>query len=738
LNRLVTVVDPANGNTTYNHDALDHVTDVADPKGLDTHYTYDAFGDVLTQTSPDTGTTTYTYDLDGNRLTKTDAKGVTATYTYDALNRLTGITYPDSAENVTYSYDQGTNGIGRLTTIVDQSGSTAYQYDTHGNVVTKTSTVDGLTFAVGYQYDGADDLTGITYPDGMQVTYGRDAAERITSVTATRNGVTQTVASGITYEPFGPLSGLTYGNGLTETRTHDQGYRLTSISVPAIEQWTLTDNADDDITAIADGLNSANSQAFGYDGLNRLTSAQGFYGTLGYHYDLDGNRTQLTTNGAATAYSYDTASNHLLSVVPAQAGTQAYSYDADGNLVNDGAHTYGYNDANRLTGYDSQTSVYLYNGLGQRVRKSSPVVAGDANGDGVIDQNDLHALQAALKGQAPITPGMDCNQDGVVDNKDKSCIATQIGSYKNQGKGKNSTTTTAAATTGTGSLYIYFAYDEAGHLIGEYDQNGNLIEEHIWLGNRPLSVATPSAIDYVTTDKLDTPRAITDSNKALVWSWSSDPFGNGDANTNPSGLGLFTYSLRFPGQYYDAETGHNYNYFRDYDPTTGRYIESDPLGLFGGINTYGYVNGNPIAYIDFYGLCWIYSQSTGRLTHVDDKGNIDYTANATADSGYSGYGSGLNNPAMQSVQAKKHGDSAGPIPQGLYIIGKPYDSPTTGPMTMTLTPQAGTNTFNRDLFRMHGDNAAHNHTASTGCIVEGPNVRQRVADSKDSCLKVIP
>jgi RHS repeat-associated protein len=119
------------------------------------------------------------------------------------------------------------------------------------------------------------------------------------------------------------------------------------------------------------------------------------------------------------------------------------------------------------------------------------------------------------------------------------------------------------------------------------------------------------------------------------------------------------YNLRFHGHYYNQETGLFYNYYRDYDPQTGRYIESDRLGLFGGsYSTYSYTNDNPIMYIDPWGLCWVYSQSTGQLTHVDPDGNVDYTANG----GYSGYGPGVNNPAMESVQAAQHGDPAGPIP----------------------------------------------------------------------------
>ncbi|MGH6793857.1 MAG: RHS repeat domain-containing protein [Methylocella sp.] len=143
---------------------------------------------------------------------------------------------------------------------------------------------------------------------------------------------------------------------------------------------------------------------------------------------------------------------------------------------------------------------------------------------------------------------------------------------------------------------LFFVYDEAGHPTGKYDGGGNPLQETVWLGDLPVAVLSPSGQYYVAPDNLGSPHQITDASGAVVWLWNHDPFGNGDPT------GTFTYDLRFPRQFFDQGAKLHYNYFRDYDQRTGRYIESDPIGLAGGINTYGYVDSNPLTRTDASGL----------------------------------------------------------------------------------------------------------------------------------------
>jgi RHS repeat-associated protein len=161
--------------------------------------------------------------------------------------------------------------------------------------------------------------------------------------------------------------------------------------------------------------------------------------------------------------------------------------------------------------------------------------------------------------------------------------------------------------TGGSAGTVLMMYDEAGHILGEYSSTGALVQETVWMGDIPVATIRPSgssvAIYYVHADHLNAPRIVTQpSTNDIVWRWDTDPFGTAAPNQNPAGLGTFVYNLRYPGQYYDSETGLNYNYFRDYDPATGRYVESDPIGLRGGINTYSYAYSNPVNLADPMGL----------------------------------------------------------------------------------------------------------------------------------------
>jgi RHS repeat-associated protein len=119
---------------------------------------------------------------------------------------------------------------------------------------------------------------------------------------------------------------------------------------------------------------------------------------------------------------------------------------------------------------------------------------------------------------------------------------------------------------------------------------------------RPV-VKTVEVTRFIHGDHLGTPRAVSDDSQAVLWRWDSGPFGGSPPSEDPDGDGArLRLNLRFPGQYFDAESGLHYNYFRDYDPETGRYVQSDPIGLAGGVNVFAYGAANPLSFIDPSGL----------------------------------------------------------------------------------------------------------------------------------------
>jgi RHS repeat-associated protein len=164
-----------------------------------------------------------------------------------------------------------------------------------------------------------------------------------------------------------------------------------------------------------------------------------------------------------------------------------------------------------------------------------------------------------------------------------------------------------------GAAVTQFVVDRFGHLLAEANGSGAAQKEYLWLDDLPVAVvdaggASP-VLYFIHSDQLGTPQKITNASAVVIWDGVFDPFGNpaygpgGIWNTSTWnnfawGADLSLTNLRFPGQYADAETALNQNWFRDYDPTIGRYVQSDPVGLEAGINTYIYADVNPVKYID--------------------------------------------------------------------------------------------------------------------------------------------
>lgn len=546
LGRLLNITDANAGVTSFVYDAHDRTTSVTDPDGHVTTYIYDGFGDVIQQASPDSGTTVYHYDLDGNLTTKTDAAGVITNYSYDALGRVRTRTYPaDSTQNVTFTYDKTGSlfgfGIGRLSTLTDAAGLVSFLYDERGNRLsarrydsTGTTNLSNVYTA----YDTAGRIKGHTYPDGMFAGYARDASGIISQVVLfpTGSGASQTVLWPA-FDPFGPLKSITFGNNEQEGHAIDLDYRVSEITDTSSSGVKLLD--------FSYAYDAANNLKTITDSVNPANSQTFAYDVL--------NRLTAATSGAG---GYDNL---------------AWSYDKNGNLltqsVNSVATTYAY-----ATGSNRLASITAAGVLTS--------VSTNANGNITVIPPANSATAATFAYN--------------VANRLASVSGSPLAAnFVYDGFGQR------YSKTDSGSTPITYTYDDDGTLMEE--NNSGAVTDYIYLNGMPVALFVPGGVSgtvyYVHNDRLGTPQLVTDTNQAVVWSTTYQPYG-----TTALVISAITQNLRLPGQYFDSETGFHYNGFRDYIPGLGRYLESDPIGLRGGLNTYAYVEANPIIWSDPLGL----------------------------------------------------------------------------------------------------------------------------------------
>jgi RHS repeat-associated protein len=356
-------------------------------------------------------------------------------------------------------------------------------------------------------------------------------------------------------------------DGTTINYTYDENNRISGIAIPGQGQITYNTYQWNSPTRIT--LPGGSTTDYIYDPLMQVKSivardpGQNPLMTRAFTYSAVGSITEKVAEHGSYTYEYDDL-QRLTEAINPLSDDETYTYDLLGNRLTAAnvPGSWSYNANNELTGYDNVS--FAYDDNGNTTRKSV----------GVQETNYIYDVEDRLV---------------QVENE----IGTIIATYYYDPFGRR-------LWKEVDSVRTYCLYSEEG-LIGEYDQNGAEIKSYgyapdsTWTTD-PLFVKIAGTYYWYQNDHAGTPQKIIDTSGKVVWSAAYDSFGNIQIQTAE-----IVNNLRFAGQYFDAETGLYYNLNRYYDPTTGRYLRTDPFGE--GLNLYAYVFNNPNSLVDPLGLC---------------------------------------------------------------------------------------------------------------------------------------
>lgn len=379
--------DPSAANylTSYTYDVLDNLVTVS--QGVQTRsFVYDSLKRLTSATNPESGTSTYGYDNNGNLTQRVDARNITITVTYDALNRPIAKTYSDGTPRNDFYYDAQTLpggapsfdrgfSTGALVAVSYGGGSagTYRGYDAVGRVVRQYQQTDSVNYLTEASYFAGRNVQSETYPsvpgfgDRRTVSYSCDSAGRLASLNSNATSYAAAASvSNIGYSSHNALSTETYGNNLVHAITYNNRLQPIEVKlgtsgnptsiVSLAYSYGTTNNNGNVQSHTYNGSGLSYTQTFGYDALNRLTTSQengGANWSQTNSYDRYGNRSIV-----GGGLSFDPNNNRM----------SGYSYDAAGNLLNDGLHSYTFDAENKIKNVDGNTA-YTYDAEGKRVKK---------------------------------------------------------------------------------------------------------------------------------------------------------------------------------------------------------------------------------------------------------------------------------------------------------------------------------------------------------------------------------
>lgn len=564
----VSQINEGGAVTQLSWDGVGNLAFEINPKNIFTRYAYDAF-DRLLQAQYASGAADYGYDVNDNPSQVVAPNSTTTQYAHDDLgNRLQEIS-PDRG-NVTYTHD----AAGNIKTATDARGATvAYAYD----VLNRLVNVDypGTAEDVTYTYEGCPNGIGriCAIQDASGSTsHTYDAFGNVTEMRRTELGVVYTTR--YAYDAANRITSMTYPDGRVVSYTRDAIGRVTAVtaSVNGLSADVVSNRlyrADQLVKSQTFGNGLVESRDYDLRG-QLLNQYLGAADTWVYSYDANGNLTNLQTMPQIYTYEHDSLDRiwRTLEGPILEIGTPyvKYTYDRNGNRLSDNQGAYNYVMASNRLAATPYGAITL-----------DP--AGNTLADGAKTYTYNNAGQLA-----------EARLNGVLQ-----------GSYLYNAQGSRTRKSTPSGTT-------VYHYDLKGRLLAETQPDGTLLRAYVWINEAPIAqidrnLLGQETVLYLHTDHQGTPRLATISTGTVVWRWVGSAFGDIGPSEDPDNDGgLTTVNLRYDGQYFDSETGFHYNWNRYYDPKTGRYISSDPIGLAGGLNSYAYVDSNPLRWVDPLGL----------------------------------------------------------------------------------------------------------------------------------------